>query len=129
MSKVIAELVYDDLVEYNHVVDILAVETSRLKHKRNGVIVESSDVFHTTIGDEAAILNPDVVRSKGCGAVPNGTPSQQRRPRTCTMCGIGGHNKRSCQHRNMNSQSGQIQSPVMTNEGTYYSDDDLDLED
>ncbi|KAK2429541.1 protein FAR1-RELATED SEQUENCE [Trifolium repens] len=63
MSKVIAELVYDDLEECNHVVDILVVETSRLKHKRNGVIVESSDVFHTTIGDEAAILNPDVVRS------------------------------------------------------------------
>ncbi|KAK2375528.1 protein FAR1-RELATED SEQUENCE [Trifolium repens] len=129
MSKVVAELVYDDLEEYNHVVDILAVETSRLKHKRNGVIVESSDVFHTSIGEEAAILNPDIVRSKGCGVVPNGTPSQQRRPRTCTMCGIGGHNKRSCQHRNMNSQSGQIQSPVMTNEGTYYSDDDRDLQD
>jgi hypothetical protein len=112
MSKVLAELVYNDIEEYNHVVDILAVETTRLKQNGNGVSAESDAVFHTNVGEEDAILNPDVVRTKGCGALPNATPTA----RSCGICGVPGHNKRSCPQRNMNNGSSQIQTPLATDE-------------
>ncbi|MCI24983.1 protein FAR1-RELATED SEQUENCE 5-like, partial [Trifolium medium] len=77
MCKVVAELVYNDLEEYNHIVDKLGGEISRLKIKRNYQSGELSPGLQT-VTEEVDILNPDVVRTKGCGAMPNGTPSNQR---------------------------------------------------
>ncbi|MCH85092.1 hypothetical protein A2U01_0005934 [Trifolium medium] len=63
-------------------------------------------------------MDPDIVRTKGCGALPTGTPSTQRRPRGCGVCRVVGHNKRSCPHNDMGRNSSlQTQSPLTTTVG------------
>ncbi|PNY03186.1 hypothetical protein L195_g026509 [Trifolium pratense] len=65
------------------------------------------------------IMDPDIVRTKGCGALPTGTPSTQRHPRGCGICRVAGHNKRSCPHNDMGRNSSlQTQSPLTTTVGT-----------
>jgi hypothetical protein len=118
MCKVVAELVYNDLEEYNHIVDMLGGEISRLKIKRNGEHGDQPTTLQTDTVEEV-ILNPDVVRTKGCGAMPTGTPNTQKTPRNCGVCGIPGHNKRSCLHTNMNHVNGNTQSPA-TEARQYY---------
>ncbi|PNX85858.1 hypothetical protein L195_g041932, partial [Trifolium pratense] len=120
MCKVVVELVYNDLEEYNHIVNILGGEISSLKIKRNYKNGELSLGLQTGSAEED-ILNPDIVRTKGCGAMPNGTLSNQRRQRSCGVCRVIGHNMHSCPHTNTNSASGNTQSPVT--EARHYIDE------
>jgi hypothetical protein len=119
MCKVVAELVYNDLGEYNHIVDILGGEISRLKIIKNGVSGDQPTTLAMD-ADEEVILNPDSVRTKGCGAMPTGTPNSQRNPRTCGVCGIPGHNKRSCPHANLNNNDGGNSQSPATEARQYY---------
>ncbi|MCI23676.1 protein FAR1-RELATED SEQUENCE 5-like, partial [Trifolium medium] len=93
--KDVAELVYDDLDDYNHVVDVLDAELKRLKakHKKCQTNVDSG-----TMG--VNVLDPPQVRTKGCGSNPTPTPVTRRRGPTCGYCGIIGHNKRFCPNSN-----------------------------
>jgi hypothetical protein len=118
MCKVVAELVYNDIEEYNHIVDMLGGEISRLKIIRNDHSGDEPTGLQTGIVEDE-IFNPDIVRTKGCGAMPTGTPNSQRRRRTCGVCGIPGHNKRNCPNANTNPASGNTQSPA-TEARQYY---------
>ncbi|WJX74512.1 hypothetical protein P8452_58158 [Trifolium repens] len=118
MCKVVAELVYNDIEEYNHIVDMLGGEISRLKIIRNDQSGDEPTGLQTGIVEDE-IFNPDIVRTKGCGAMPTGTPNSQRRRRTCGVCGIPGHNKRNCPNANTNPASGNTQSPA-TEARQYY---------
>ncbi|XP_045789627.1 protein FAR1-RELATED SEQUENCE 5-like [Trifolium pratense] len=128
MCKVAAELVFNDLEEYNHIVDILGGEIRRLKLKRNDQSGdrsgELSPVLQTGI-EEVDILNPDVVRTKGCGAMPNGTPSNHRSHRSCGVCRVVGHNKRSCPHVHTTPLGGDTQ--YSASESRHYYDDSYEF--
>ncbi|CAJ2658779.1 unnamed protein product [Trifolium pratense] len=130
MCKVAAELVFNDLEEYNHIVDILGGEIRRLKIKRNDQSGhqsgELSPVLQTGI-EEVDILNPDVVRTKGCGAMPNGTPSNHRSHRSCGVCRVVGHNKRSCPHVHTTPLGGDTQ--YSASESRHYYDDSYEFVD
>jgi hypothetical protein len=119
MSKVVAELVHNDVDEFNNVVDILGGEIRRLKIKKNQNAVESVRSLQSDNPMAEDILDPDIVRTKGCGGLPSGTPATQRRPRNCGMCGVPGHNKRSCPQNGVGGNSTrETQSPLTTTDGT-----------
>ncbi|WJX52052.1 hypothetical protein P8452_38197 [Trifolium repens] len=80
-----------------------------------------------SISGHEDILNPDIVRSKGCSAFSNETPSMHRAPRSCGICCIVGHNKRSCPQTNVNYVSGNTQSPMPTIKATNGSEYSFDL--
>jgi hypothetical protein len=102
----------------------LGGQIRRLKSKTIEVCGESSAGLQTGHED---ILNPDIVRSKGCSAFSNETPSMHRAPRSCGICCIVGHNKRSCPQTNVNYVSGNTQSPMPTIKATNGSEYSFDL--
>lgn len=95
LSKDVAERVYQDVEEYNRIVDFLSAELLRLKNKPTAVGIDASTGVHNVVVDES-LLDPTCVRTKGCGSNPIATPGGSRRPQSCSQCGVIGHNKRSC---------------------------------
>jgi len=93
-------MAYDQLDEYNRMVDVLNTEYNRLKDKNadghgNEPSVLNTNSLHRSVDEN--VLDPIGVRPKGCGInLAAGTPRVRRRPPTCSKCGILGHNKRCC---------------------------------
>ncbi|MCH87764.1 protein FAR1-RELATED SEQUENCE 5-like [Trifolium medium] len=116
MSKDVAELVYDDLDDYNRVVDVLDGELKRLKAK------QQKDQTNVATGSgtmDVNVLDPPQVRTKGCGSNPTPTPGNRRCGPTCGDCGIFGHNKRFCPNSNNDVPLGVTPSQNLENAGVY----------
>ncbi|GAU44677.1 hypothetical protein TSUD_243740 [Trifolium subterraneum] len=97
MSKDVAELVYDDLDDYNRVVDVLHAELKCLKAKHHGK-GRKTNVGSGTM--DVDVLDPPQVKTNGCGSNPTPTPSNRIRGPTCGGYGIIGHNRRFCPNAN-----------------------------
>lgn len=77
MCEVVAEMVYEDEDEYNRVVEYLSGEINRLKLKRNNANCDTVPVAQNSTDEN--VLDPQCVRTKGCGANPSGTPGRRKR--------------------------------------------------
>ncbi|XP_057426359.1 protein FAR1-RELATED SEQUENCE 5-like [Lotus japonicus] len=64
-------------------------------------------------GEERHIRNPDVVRSKGCGAIISQRSMKGKRTLRCGICGKPGHNRTTCTRRD-----GQTSTQLGTQQGT-----------
>ena len=78
----------------------------------------SSYVPHPVFFEET-LLNPDKVRTKGCGATPS-TAQRKRKDRgqkaqTCGICKIEGHNRKSCPVQSQNRFGNQAESNAINN--------------
>jgi hypothetical protein len=100
LCKEVAGLVYEDLDGYNDFVESLSGEIHRLKLKKNVEFSELSPVL-PTVNEEDELLDPEVVRTKGCGSIATGTPGRRKRTQTCSNCGVIGHNRRCCPQLNL----------------------------
>ncbi|KHN31102.1 Protein FAR1-RELATED SEQUENCE 5 [Glycine soja] len=67
--------------------------------------VDDNDEQQQHGDDFDGILDPVVVRSKGCGQVRMDDSSRQRRIQKCGQCGLIGHNKRSCTNHTRNGNA------------------------
>lgn len=64
--------------------------------------------------EDNEVLDPDIVRTKGCGSISTG---RRKRTQTCSLCGVAGHNKRCCPHLTLNI-GGHTLSPINSEEET-----------
>lgn len=128
LCKLVAELVYEDPDEYNRVIDMLGGEISRLKLRTNRATNDPTPVSETGTSDPD-ILDPHGVRTKGCGAIPSGTPGGRRRTQTCSVCGVVGHNRRCCPQNNVNHVNGHVMSPMGTEDEILGQEDTGDRSD
>jgi len=63
-----------------------------------------------TVNEDDELLDPDIVRTKGCGSIGISTLGRRRRMQTCSICSVIGHHKRCCPRLNLNL-GGQSLSP------------------
>ena len=93
----------------------LSNEARRLKSKQNTEHCVDDNQSQQQDGDDFdGILDPVVVRSKGCGQVGMDECDRQRRIQKCGQCSGIGHNKRSCTNRPRNV-NGCMSSTEQTN--------------
>uniref|UniRef100_K7KWG9 MULE transposase domain-containing protein n=1 Tax=Glycine max TaxID=3847 RepID=K7KWG9_SOYBN len=96
VSRQVCVAAYRDEEEYDKMLHFLSNEARRLKSKQN--TEHYGDDFD-------GILDPVVVRSKGCGQVGMDECDRQRRIQKCGQCSGIGHNKRSCTNRPRNGNA------------------------
>ncbi|KAG5088270.1 hypothetical protein JHK86_000882 [Glycine max] len=95
VSREVCEVAYCDKEEYDKMLHFLSNELRRLKSKKNSQ--PCFDENDDQQGDNCdGILDPVVVRTKGCGQVGIDESGKRRRIQKCGQCGGSGHNKRSC---------------------------------
>lgn len=92
---------FDD--DYNHIVDVLAGEHSKLRLKRG--FDNAIEDNHKTKSINAIVQDPIIVRSKGCGGTIQSTSGRSKRIIKCWRWGEYGRNKRSCTDVTHNPQS------------------------
>ncbi|KAG5032591.1 hypothetical protein JHK85_016573 [Glycine max] len=104
VSREVCAAAYRDEEEYDKMLHFLSNEATRMKSKQNSEHCVDDNQTHQQDDDFAGILDPVVVRSKGCGQVGMDESGRQRRIQKCRQCGGIGHNKRSCTNhpRNVN---------------------------
>lgn len=80
--------------------------------------VDSSYVPNIAFVEET-LLNPNRVRTKGCGATPSTAKTKQRdhgkKTQTCGICRIVGHNRKSCPVLSQNPFGNQAESNAIDN--------------
>ncbi|KAL2976479.1 hypothetical protein AAZX31_13G011300 [Glycine max] len=106
VSREVCAAAYRDEEEYDKMLHFLSNEATRLKSKQNSEHCVDDNQTHQQDDDFAGILDPVVVRSKGCGQVGMDESGRQRRIQKCRQCGGIGHNKRSCTNRPRNNLIG-----------------------
>ncbi|RZC29001.1 Protein FAR1-RELATED SEQUENCE 7 [Glycine soja] len=95
VSREVCEVAYCDKEEYDKMLHFLSNELRRLKSKKNSQ--PCFDENDDQQGDNCdGILDPVVVRTKGCRQVGIDESGKRRRIQKCGQCGGSGHNKRSC---------------------------------
>ncbi|KAL2963237.1 hypothetical protein AAZX31_17G189700 [Glycine max] len=105
VSRQVCEAAYYDEDEYDKMLCFLSNEVKRLKSKKNSEpCIDDNDEQADQQGHNYdGILDPVVVRTKGCGQVGVNESGKQRRIQKCGQCGGSGHNKRSCTNRPRNA--------------------------
>ncbi|KAL2990295.1 hypothetical protein AAZX31_11G191000 [Glycine max] len=106
VSREVCAAAYRDEEEYDKMLHFLSNEATRLKSKQNSEHCVDDNQTHQQDDDFAGILDPVVVRSKGCGQVGMDEIGRQRRIQKCRQCGGIGHNKHSCTNRPRNNLIG-----------------------
>ena len=102
VSREVCEATYYDEDEYGKMLHFLSNEGRRLKSKTNSQ--PCFDDNDDQQGDNYdGILDPVVVRTKGCGQVGVDESGKRRRIQKCGQCGGSGHNKCSCTNRPRNA--------------------------
>ncbi|KAG4983034.1 hypothetical protein JHK87_027783 [Glycine soja] len=114
VSREVCAAAYRDEEEYDKMLHFLSNEATRLKSKQNNEHCVDDNQMHQQDDDFAGILDPVVVRSKGCGQVEMDESGRQRRIQKCRQCGGIGHNKHSCTNRPRNV-NGCMSSTEQTN--------------
>ena len=95
VSREVCEATYCDQEAYDKMLHFLSNELRRRKSKKNSQpCFDENDNQHGDNYD--GILDPVVVRTKGCGQVGIDESGKWRRIQNCGQCGGSGHNKRSC---------------------------------
>ncbi|KAG4944102.1 hypothetical protein JHK84_048155 [Glycine max] len=96
VSRQVCEAAYYDEDEYDKMLCFLSNEVKRLKSKKNSEpCIDDNDEQADQQGHNYdGILDPVVVRTKGCGQVGVNESGKQRRIQKCGQCGGSGHNKR-----------------------------------
>ncbi|KAL3024360.1 hypothetical protein AAZX31_04G116500 [Glycine max] len=105
VSRQVCKAAYRDEDEYDKMLHFLSNEVRRLKSKKNSEpCIDDNDEQADQQGDNYdGILDPVVVRIKGCRQVGVDEYGKQRRIQKCGQCGGSGHNKRSCRNRLRNA--------------------------
>uniref|UniRef100_A0A0R0FP05 SWIM-type domain-containing protein n=1 Tax=Glycine max TaxID=3847 RepID=A0A0R0FP05_SOYBN len=105
VSRQVCEAAYYDEDEYDKMLCFLSNEVKRLKSKKNSEpCIDDNDEQADQQGHNYdGILDPVVVRTKGCGQVGVNESGKQRRIQKCGQCGGSGHNKRSTIHNEKTS--------------------------
>ncbi|XP_028236774.1 uncharacterized protein LOC114416096 [Glycine soja] len=118
VSREVCAVAYCDEEEYDKMLHFLSNEATRMKSKQNSEHCVDDNQTHQQDDDFVGILDPVVVRSKGCGQVGMDESGRQRRIQKCRQCGGIGHNKRSCTNhpRNVN---GCMSSTEQTSSNDY----------
>ncbi|KHN14472.1 hypothetical protein glysoja_029734 [Glycine soja] len=95
VSREICEAAYRDQKEYDKMLHFLSNELRRIKSKKN-----KQPYFNANDNQQAdnydGILDPIVVRTKGCRQVRIDESGKRRRIQSYGQYGGMGHNKRSC---------------------------------
>ncbi|KAL3016462.1 hypothetical protein AAZX31_06G214500 [Glycine max] len=107
VSREVCAAAYRDEEEYDKMLHFLSNEATRMKSKQNSEHCVDDNQTHQQDDDFAGILDPVVVRSKGCGQVGMDESGRQRRIQKCRQCGGIGHNKRSCTNHPRNEPQTQ----------------------
>ncbi|KAG4936598.1 hypothetical protein JHK85_051517 [Glycine max] len=105
VSREVCEAAYFDEDEYDKMLHFLSNEVRRLKSNKNSepCIDDNDEQANQQGHNYDGILDPIVVRTKGCGQVGVDESGKRRRIQKCGQCGGSGHNKCSCTNRPRNA--------------------------
>lgn len=97
-------LACQDEALYQEALELMTSLTTRfqsvLQHRQNNAQYHNStehNAAHRSPRRRRLLMDPQVVRTKGCGAVEvNQDGRQHRKAHRCSKCGLQGHNRSSC---------------------------------
>ncbi|KAJ1377177.1 MULE transposase domain [Sesbania bispinosa] len=125
LCRELSELASHDDDDYNHIVNLVTNELHKLRRKNRAACVIDNNASQNMHGN---LRDPAPVRSKGCGPTTAATSTRCRRGRHCGICGVSGHNRRSCPigRQNVEMTPSTSRHPfVGEDEGSFYHNNNL----